>query len=189
MRLFLTMLNSPLHLNATQPDPLAAPRFHYVPGHPRQVRFDARAGHFNIGGTQVLGHTLTFLPLAWRVFDDDILQLGRRLWAELFFADHNHFVSAVLFHGYSAQNLLRLHAHLFYHDLRLTDGLLTAEAIPRVNRRTGSTYYVADFRYQLAPPDEVRAHQAFTAATCLYREDTITGQAHTRLQHGYRLPC
>ena len=41
-------------------------RFRYLPGHPRQIRFDAKAGQFNIGGTTPLGNSLRFIPLAWR---------------------------------------------------------------------------------------------------------------------------
>ena len=33
-------------------------RFRYLPGYPRQVRFDAKAGQFNIGGTMPLGSSL-----------------------------------------------------------------------------------------------------------------------------------
>ena len=34
-------------------------RYRYLPGHPRQVRFDAKAGQFNIGGTVPLGNSLS----------------------------------------------------------------------------------------------------------------------------------
>ena len=34
--------------------------------------------------------------------------MGRKLWAELFFADDKGAVCAVLFHGYSVENLCRL---------------------------------------------------------------------------------
>ncbi len=39
------------------------PRFRYLPGHPRQVRFDAKAGQFNLGGLTPLGAALSFIPL------------------------------------------------------------------------------------------------------------------------------
>ena len=58
-------------------------RFRYLPGHPRQVRFDAKAGQFNINGTVPLGSSISFIPLAWRIFQDDILNMGRKTWAEL----------------------------------------------------------------------------------------------------------
>ena len=84
------------------------PMFRYLPGHPRQVRFDAKAGQFNINGTVPLGSSLSFIPLAWRVFQDDILDMSRKPWAELFFADDKGAICAVLLHGYSAENLYRL---------------------------------------------------------------------------------
>ena len=34
--------------------------------------------------------------------------MGRKLWAELFFANDKGAVCAVLFHGYSVENLCRL---------------------------------------------------------------------------------
>ena len=82
-------------------------RFRYLTGHPRQIRFDAKAGQFNIGGTTPLGSSLSFVPLAWRIFQDDILNMGRKTWAELFFVDEKGAVCAVLFHGYSVENLER----------------------------------------------------------------------------------
>jgi hypothetical protein len=42
-------------------------RFKYLEGHPRQYRFDAKEGVFNINGAEKLGHTLTFQPIAWRI--------------------------------------------------------------------------------------------------------------------------
>lgn len=36
----------------------------YLPGSPRQIRFDAKAGQFNINGKELLGPTLTFQPIA-----------------------------------------------------------------------------------------------------------------------------
>ncbi len=64
-----------------------ASRFRYLTGHPRQIRFDAKAGQFNIGGITPLGNALEFVPLAWRIFQDNILNMGRKTWAELFFVD------------------------------------------------------------------------------------------------------
>ena len=42
-------------------------RFRYLAGYPRQIRFDAKAGQFNIGGATPLGSSLSFVPLAWRI--------------------------------------------------------------------------------------------------------------------------
>ena len=102
--------------------------FRYLPGHPRQIRFDAKAGQFNINGTTPLGQSLRFIPLAWRIFSDDILNMGRKTWAELYFTDDKGAVCAVLFHGYSVENLYRLIEPLFYDDLTLADVVVKVQA-------------------------------------------------------------
>ena len=73
-------------------------RYRYLEGHPRQYRFDAKEGVFTINGSEKLGRTLTFQPIAWRIFTDNILNMGTKNWAELFFIDEKNCVSAVLFH-------------------------------------------------------------------------------------------
>ena len=166
------------------------PRFKYIPGHPRQVRFDAKAGVFNVGGERVLGKSLSFIPVALRVFSDNILNMGRKIWAELFFVDEVGAVCAVLFHGYSVENLQKLNASLFYDDLHLTDVVLTVEATKKQTEKDGkpATYYIAEFKYTAADPAEVEARQQFAQDFDLYREETLTGTAETRLVQGYRLP-
>ena len=47
--------------------------------------------------------------------------MGRKTWAEFFFVDDKGAVCAVLFHGYSVENLYRLIEPLFYDDLTLAD--------------------------------------------------------------------
>ena len=61
-----------------------ARRYKYLEGHPRQYRFDAKEGVFNINGNEKLGRTLTFQPIAWRIFTDNILNMGTKNWAETF---------------------------------------------------------------------------------------------------------
>jgi len=163
------------------------PRFRYLPGHPRQVRFDAKAGQFNIGGITPLGASLSFIPLAWRVFQDDILNMGRKLWAELFYADDKGAVCAVLFHGYSVENLYRLIEPLFYDDLTLADVLVTVTAEKKQTTKEGktATYYIAQFSYTAADPAEVAARRDFARDFAIYRAETYTGKADMRIQHSY----
>ena len=165
-------------------------RFRYLPGHPRQVRFDAKAGQFNLGGTVPLGNSLSFIPLAWRVFQDDMLNMGRKLWAELFFADDKGAICAVLFHGYSVENLYRLIEPLFYDDLTLADVVVKVTAEKKQTTKDGktATYYIAQFRYEAADPAEVAARRAFARDFPIWRAETYTGAADTRLQHGYTVP-
>ncbi|MCC3154578.1 hypothetical protein Q3A66_16305 [Hymenobacter sp. BT770] len=166
-------------------------RFRYLPGHPRQVRFDAKAGQFNIGGTVPLGSSLSFIPLAWRVFQDDILNMGRKLWAELFFADDKGAVCAVLFHGYSVENLYRLIEPLFYDDLTLADVTVKVTAEKKQTTKDGktATYYIAQFSYEAADAAQVAARRDYARDFPIWRAETYTGAADMRIQHGYTVPA
>jgi hypothetical protein len=166
-------------------------RFRYLPGHPRQIRFDAKAGQFNIGGTTPLGNSLRFIPLAWRIFQDDILNMGRKLWAELFFADDKGAVCAVLFHGYSVENLYRLIEPLFYDDLTLADVAVKVTAEKKQTTKEGktATYYIAQFSYEAADPAEVAARRDFARDFPIWRAETYSGAADMRIQHGYTVPA
>jgi hypothetical protein len=165
-------------------------RFRYLPGHPRQVRFDAKAGQFNLGGITPLGNSLSFIPLAWRVFQDDILNMGRKLWAELFFADDKGAICAVLFHGYSVENLYRLIEPLFYDDLTLADVTVKVTAEKKQTTKDGktATYYIAQFSYEAADAAEVAARRDFAHDFPIWRAETYTGNADLRIQHGYTVP-
>ncbi|WP_310391799.1 hypothetical protein [Hymenobacter sp.] len=167
------------------------PAFRYLPGHPRQVRFDAKAGQFNINGTVPLGTSISFVPLAWRVFQDDILNMGRKLWAELFFADEKGAVCAVLFHGYSVENLYRLIKPLFYDDLTLADVRVTVTAEKKQTTKEGksATYFIAQFSYAAADAAEVAARRDFARDFPIWRAETHTGKADMRIQHGYTVPA
>lgn len=164
--------------------------FKYLPGHPRQIRFDAKAGVFNIGGEKVLGKSISVIPMALRIFSDNILNMGRKIWAELFFIDESGAVCAVLFHGYSVENLQKLNASLFYDDLKLTDVVLTvtAEKKQTVKDDKPATYFIAEFKYAAAEPAEVEARQQFAQDFDIYREETVTGAADLRICENYRLP-
>jgi hypothetical protein len=167
-----------------------ASRFKYLPGHPRQIRADLKAGVFNLNGQEVLGKSLTFIPVALRIFSDNILSMGRKVWAELFFIDKSGAVCAVLFHGYSVENLQKLNASLFYDDLKLTDVELTVTPVKKQTEKDGkpATYFIAEFSYQPADSAEVQARQEFAEDFDLYREETLTGTADMRLVNGYRIP-
>ena len=166
-------------------------RFRYLPGHPRQVRFDAKAGQFNIGGTVPLGNSLSFIPLAWRIFQDDILNMGRKLWAELFYADEKGAICAVLFHGYSVENLYRLIEPLFYDDLTLADVTVKVTAEKKQTTKEGktATYYIAQFSYEAADAAEVAARRDYACNLPIWRAETYTGAADMRIQHGYTVPA
>ena len=165
-------------------------RFRYLAGHPRQIRFDAKAGQFNIGGVTPLGNALEFVPLAWRIFQDNILNMGRKTWAELFFVDEKGAVCAVLFHGYSVENLYRLIEPLFYDDLTLADVKMKVQAEKKETTKDGkkATYYIAQFSYEAADAAEVAASRDFARDFAIWRAETYTGAADLRIQHAYTVP-
>ncbi len=165
-------------------------RFRYLAGHPRQIRFDAKAGQFNIGGITPLGNSLKFVPLAWRIFSDNILNMGRKTWAELFFVDAKGAVCAVLFHGYSVENLYRLIEPLFYDDLTLADVKvkISAEKKQTIKDEKTATYYIAQFSYTPADPAEVQALREFALDVPVWREETYTGLAEIKTSEGYTVP-
>lgn len=162
----------------------------YLNGHPRQVRFDAKAGTFNIGGTVPLGNTLEFVPLAWRIFQDNILNMGRKTWAELYFVDEKRAVCAVLFHGYSVENIYRLIEPLFYDDLTLgqVKVKVTPEKKQTVKDGKTATYYIAGFSYSAADPAEVELLRQYAEDVCIWREETYTGLASLKTSYGYEVP-
>ena len=163
-------------------------QFRYLTGHPRQYRFDGKAGAFNINGAQIVGRTLTFQPIAWRIFADDILGMGVKTWAELFFIDEKNCVSAVLFHGYSVDNLFRLIEPLFYEGLTLADVVITATAEKKQNEKVGGTYYLAEFTYKEAQPEPTAMYKAYVKDVPIYRAETLTDRARIKTAYGYTLP-
>ena len=167
-----------------------ASRFRYLTGHPRQIRFDAKAGQFNIGGITPLGSSLEFVPLAWRIFQDNILNMGRKTWAELFFVNAKGAVCAVLFHGYSVENLYRLIEPLFYDDLTLADVKvkISAEKKQTIKDEKTATYYIAQFSYTPADPAEVQALRDYAADFPIWRAETYTGLADIKTSAGYTVP-
>lgn len=169
------------------------PRFKYLPGHPRQIRFDGKAGMFNLNGEDPIANKLTFIPVSLRVFVDSLFSggafhQGRKTWAELFYFDDKGVMCGVLFHGYSVENLLKLNASLFYDDLKLTEVMLTVKATKKENKKVGGTYFIADFSYAPADPAEVQARQQFAEDFDIYRAETVTGEADTKISEGYRVP-
>jgi hypothetical protein len=189
-----TLPNQPAYLidkvDESTGEVVQVPRFRYLPGHPRQVRFDAKAGQFNIGGVTSLGNSLSFIPLAWRIFRDDILNMGCKLWAELFYADEKGAICAVLFHGYSVENLYRLIEPLFYDDLTLADVVVKVTAEKKQTTKEGktATYYIARFSYDPADPAEVAARRDFARDFPIWRQETHTGAADVRIQYGHAAP-
>jgi hypothetical protein len=82
-----------------------------------------------------------------RIFEDDIMQMGRKKWAEIFFIDDKNCVCAILFHGWSVENLFKLIEPLYYDDLTLADVIITATARKKENTKISpkGVYYIGRF--------------------------------------------
>lgn len=165
-------------------------KYRYLEGHPKSYRFDAREGKFNINGTEKLGSSLTFQPIAWRIFEDDILQMGKKKWAEIFFIDEKNCVSAILFHGYSVDNIYKLIEPLFYDDLALSDVVITATAEKKENTKITpkGIYFIAEFSYKIADKIKTEELKEFAIDHKIYRQETLTDIAHIKVAHRFYNP-
>ena len=168
----------------------AVRRYKYLEGHPRQYRFDAKEGVFNINGSEKLGRSLTFQPIAWRIFTDNILNMGTKNWAELFFIDQKNCVSAVLFHGYSVDNIFRLIEPLYYDDLTLADVVITAVAEKKEYNKVQpkGVYYIATFSYTMGDPARTVELKQFAQEHKIFRQETLTDIANIKTAYNYYNP-
>ena len=170
----------------------ATSKFRYLEGQPKQYRADAKAGNFNVNGGNPIGDSLSFIPMAWRFFEDDILQMGRKKWVELFFVDEKNCVSAILFHGYSRDNLEKLARDLFYEDVTLSDVKITAKFVPKKNekQKPAIVYHIADFEVEeVADPEKVKALVDFASSHKIFRIETLSDTCHLEAYHHYHLPA
>lgn len=165
-------------------------KYKYLEGHPKQYRFDAKEGKFNINGSVKLSDTFTFQPIAWRIFEDDIMQMGRKKWAEIFFIDDKNCLSVLLFHGWSVENLYKLIEPLYYDDLTLTDVVITATARKKENTKITpkGVYYIAEFSYAGANQVHTRELKEFAADHKIYRTETLTEVADIKVAHNFHNP-
>ncbi|MCB9265032.1 MAG: hypothetical protein H6558_08410 [Lewinellaceae bacterium] len=112
----------------------------YFPGRPLQYRFDASRGIFNIRGETVLTkprETFEVIPVAYRIFQDNILGVGMKRWAEFFFLNEERQLCNLLLHGYSVQNLMQVVAdHMFYDNVKLTEVRLKITPVQKESKRT-----------------------------------------------------
>ncbi len=126
----------------------------YLPGHPRQYRFDASRGIINLNGETPVtkkSQAFSFIPIGYRLFKDDILGMGKKKWAEFFFLNKSNQVCNLLVHGYSVEQLMKTIEQMYYDEANLCDVELTLKPIERTNKVAESKYFIADFSYKLLP--------------------------------------
>jgi len=183
-------LATKVDLDSGEVSKAAIPKYRYFEGRPRQYRFNAKDGEFNINGDTNLGDSFSFQPFAWRIFRDDILNMGKKTWAELFFIDKDKCVSALLFHGYSVEELYKLMEPLFYEDMILSDVILTVscERKENANIQPKATYFIATFSYKKAVRKLVNEFQDYGSDFKIFRQETLTDLAEIHLSHNYYNP-
>jgi hypothetical protein len=167
-------------------------KFRYLEGQPKQYRADAKAGNFNVNGGNPTMDSLSFIPMAWRFFEDDILQMGRKKWVEIFFVDEKNCVSAILFHGYSRDNLEKLARDLFYEDVTLSDVKIMARFVPRKNekQKPAIVYHIARFEVdEVADPETVKDLHDFAESHKIFRVETLSDTCHLEAYHHFHLPA
>lgn len=166
------------------------PRYRYLEGKPRGYRVDLKAGKFNIEGiTPVPGNSMTIQPVAWNFFNGEILGMSRRDWAELYFFDKASNLCAILLHGYSVENLMKLSGELYYDDRELSSVLLTItpaakEGVDKEGKKT--KYYIAEFTQEAAPDAELtRELQYWAKRSKIYRRETTSEANATTVSKNY----
>ena len=99
-------------------------------------------------------------------------------------------MSALLFHGFTVENLYKLIEPLFYDDLTLADVVITATAEKKENTKITpkGVYYIAQFTYQPADKAHVEELQAFAIDYPIYRQETLTDTADIKISHHFYNP-
>lgn len=166
-------------------------KYKYLEGNPKQYRSDSKAGEFNLNGGAGIGDTFTFQPIAWALFQDDILNSGLKQWFELFFMDEKGCLSAIIFHGYSAENLVNMAAPLFYDDITLADVVITAKHVMHESKdpkAKKAKFSIVEFSYEEADADLVAELDDYCQEHRIYRRATLTPNRVTETQHNYFNP-
>jgi len=155
-------------------------KYKYLEGHPKQYRFNGQTGRFNLNGETDLGNKMTIQPVAWRIFEENLFERGRKeQWAEIFFVDDKNCISVVMFNNTSVNVLFGLIEPLFYEELSLSDVMLTISAEKKENTKITpkGTYYIAKFSYVPADATKVKEVRDFVRDHRIYRADTLTPTA------------
>ena len=165
----------------------------YRPGFPRHYRFDASRGLFSLSEMTITkkAEPLSFIPISYRIFKDDILGYGLKKWVEFFFINQLGHVCSLLFHGYSVENLERCTHDLFYDEVNLSEVILTVTPIEKTKKEgegKGSKYFIAEFSYQVLSNDQRNEIKLLGEALNIWRADTLTGGSTMELSVNYKPP-
>ncbi len=163
------------------------PKYKYLPGAPKQYRFNGQNGQFNINGERILLDdkskpiaSFSIQPIAWRIFEENLFARGRKeCWAELFFIDESNCVSCIMVNNTTLEELRKLAEDLFYDDITLSDIVLTIKPEKAESEKEGQkrSWFIGRFSYELADKAKVAEYKEFAQDYPIYRRDTITETA------------
>jgi hypothetical protein len=166
----------------------------YLSGRPRQYRFDASRGLFNLKGETPITkpkESLTLIPIAFRIFRDSILGQSTKRWAELFFLNQGNQVCNLLLHGYSVDNLMDLNEEIFYEQVNLCQIELTITPVERTSKvpeANNSRFFIAEFSFKRLSAAAIAVQESVFNDMPLWRGDTLTGDAELILSYNFNPP-
>ena len=160
------------------------PKFRYIPGSPRQYRFNGQNGQFNINGDRILLDAksspiaqFSFQPIAWRIFEENLFGRGRAdKWCEIFFIDDKDCVSCIMFNNTTLEELTKIAEFLFYDNITLAEVILTVKPEKVDSKKEGEnrSWYVGRFSYDFAEKGKTAELQEYATDYPIFRRDTIT---------------
>ena len=180
-----------MNVDAQTGKPDGTMKLMYLVGNPRQYRFDAGKGIFNLNGEIPITKKLepfSFTPIAFRLFRDSLFQKTGteekiKDWVEFFFVNESHQICVVSFHEYSVQSFMQHYAdYLFYDSLTPCECVFTVTPIAKekeiINPETGkkekANYTIASFRSVKAKKETIEAIRLISEMIRpIYRKDTF----------------
>ena len=165
----------------------------YRPGFPRHYRFDASRGLISLSDMNITkkAEPISFIPISYRIFQDDILGYGLKKWAEFFFINQLGHVCSLLFHGYSVENLEKGTHDLYYDEVNLSEVILTVTPIEKTKKEgegKGSKYFIAEFSYKVLSNEQRNEMKLLSEALNVWRTDTLTENSTMELSVNYNPP-
>lgn len=168
---------------------VVADKFLYLPGRPREYRFNGQNGQFNLYGDRILMDkngkavsSFSFQPISYRFFEDALFGRAQmESWAELFFVDEQNCVSSIMFNSTSVIELSRLMEPLHYEKISLSEVILTAKPeYVRSKSDPSKAWYLARFSYELADKAATQMYRDYVNDVPVYRLETITPHGDMR---------
>jgi hypothetical protein len=161
------------------------PKYKYIPGSPKQYRYNSQNGQFNINGERILldgkGSPITqfsFQPIAWRIFEENMFGRGRAdKWCEIFFIDDKDCVSTIMFNNTTLEELTKLAERMFYDDITLADIVLTVKPEKVESKTENKSWHIGRFSDDFAEKAKTTELQEYATDYPIFRRDTITETA------------